>query len=323
MEEAVELLICPGCRTASEGRIDVRTLARNGEFLVCECGRRYPVVDGVPIVMADPSEFLRGEMTTIVERDLAPEVAAALVEHGPDDLVYARLLEHLSIYMDAHWGDRAEPAPDGVEEAWALRPIVERIRALPRARAAIELGCSVGRVLAEMATESAYGLELQFGAVRRARRLLAGERVSYARRMIGRTYAAASATGMKRDGVTLVCGDALNAPFVPGAFDRVVALNLLDSVAHPRQLLAVIDALCEVGGEIVLASPYAWQSSVMGEQERFGGLDPAGTLREILAGGLSMSYAIVDEAEVPWTLRRDARSTVTYRTHFVRARKGT
>jgi len=323
MELAVELLICPGCRLASVGRIDVRTLTRDGEFLVCECGRRYPVVDGVPIVMAEPGEFLRGEMATIVERDMAPDVAAALVEHGPDDVPYARLLEHLSIYLDAHWGDRAEPAPDGVAaEPWALRPIVERIRALPKARAAIELGCSVGRVLAEMPAESVYGLELQFGAVRRARRLLAGERVSYARRMIGRSYAAASASGIKSD-VTLVCGDAMDAPFVPGAFDRVVALNMLDSVAHPRQLLAVVDALCEVGGEIVLASPYAWQSSVMQEHERFGGADPAGALREIVAGGLSMSYAIVEEAEVPWTLRRDARSSVTYRTHYVRARKGT
>jgi hypothetical protein len=38
---------------------------------------------------------------------------------------------------------------------------------------------------------------------------------------------------------------------------------------------------------------------------------------------LSMGYAIVEEAELPWALRRDARSVVTYRTHYVRARKGT
>lgn len=325
MKLTVDLIICPGCRTASAERIDVRTLEQHGEFLVCECGRRYPIVDGVPIVMADPSEFLRGEIATVLERDMSPELAAGLLEAGTDDSPYAALLEHLSIYMDGHWGDRAEPVPDGVDEPCALRPILERLRALPKARAAVELGCSVGRAVAETPAESVYGLELQFGAVRRARKLLAGERVAYARRMIGRTYAPAVASGIARERVYLACGDAHDAPYVPGAFDRVVALNMLDSVAHPRQLLAVIDALCERGGEIVLASPYAWQSSVMAEHERFGGADPAGALRDILRNGvgLSMGYAIVEEAELAWTLRRDARSSATYRTHFLRARKGT
>jgi len=300
-------------------------MQQDGEFLACECGCRYPIVDGVPIVMTDSSEFLRGELATVEERDMAPELAAALIEDGPDDVPYARLLEHLSIYMDAHWGDRAEPAPDGVrdEDACALRPFLERLRALPKARDAIELGCSVGRVLAELPAESVYGLEWQFGAARRARKLLSGERVAYARRMIGRSYATATAAGIRRDNVWIACGDALDAPYVPGAFDRVVALNMVDSVPQPRQLLAVVDALCERGGEIVLSSPFAWQSTVMQEHERFGGADPVGALRDILRSGLSMGYTIVEEAELPWTLRRDARSSVTYRTYFVRARKGT
>lgn len=320
----LDLLICPGCRTWSAERIDVRTLAWERDFLVCECGRRYPVIDGVPIVMRDPAEFLRGEMSAVIERDLAPSVAASLVEAGPDDAPYARLLEHLSIYLDAHWGDRSEPPPDGPGAGFAMREILARIGALPRARAALELGCSVGRVLAELPADHVFGIDLQFGAVRRARRLLAGERVAYARRMIGRSYADAATTGSKRD-AQIICGDVLDAPYVPGAFDRVVALNMLDSVAHPRQLLAVMDALCERGGEIIVTSPFAWQSSVMHEDERFGGADPAGALAEILrtGAGLAGPYQIVEQAELPWTLRRDARSAVTYQTHYVRARKGT
>lgn len=300
MEVTVNLLICPGCRTATAERIDVRTLHREGEFLVCECGRRYPVIDGVPVMHAS------ADVTAFIERDLDPEVAAALVAGGTDDAPYARLLEHLSIYLDAHWGN-------------GMAPILERIRALPRVENAVELGCSVGRVVAELPAANVYGLDLQFAAVRRARRLLAGETVPYARRMIGRTYERAVARGTARE-ATLACGDALDAPFVPGAFDRVVALNLVDSVPHPRQLIAVIDALCAPGGEIVLSSPYAWQSNVMAEDERFGGLDPAGALIDML---IARNFTVLDEAELPWTLRRDARSTLVYRCHYVRARKGT
>jgi uncharacterized protein YbaR (Trm112 family)/SAM-dependent methyltransferase len=316
----LDLLVCPGCRTLSGDRLDVRTLDRAGDLLACECGRRYPIVDDVPIVLKDPAAYVRSEIATVVERDLAPEVAALLVADGPDDAPYPRMLEHLSIYLDAHWGDRATPPAE-----LALAPFVERIAALPRVAMAVELGCSVGRVLAELPAERAVGLDMHFGAVRRARRLLAGETVAYARREIGRYYTPATATGTRIADRKLVCADALDPPLLPDVFDRVIALNLLDSVAHPRQLLSVIDGLCAMGGEIIVSSPYAWQSSVLHEHERFGGADPAAALRTLLAEGtgLRARYRIEDDSEISWTLRRDARSSVTYRTHYLRARKGT
>ncbi|MBZ0231216.1 MAG: hypothetical protein K8M05_02625, partial [Deltaproteobacteria bacterium] len=148
--------------------------------------------------------------------------------------------------------------------------------------------------------------------------LLAGEPVRYARRIVGRHYAAAPGR------VTLACADALDPPLIHGWFERVVALNLIDQVSHPRQLLAVCDGLCAPGGEIILASPYAWQSGTTLEDERFGGDDPAAELTRILRAGerLSGPYTIEDEAELPWTLRRERRSVVSYRVHYVRARKG-
>lgn len=328
----MDLLVCPGCRTYSAERIDVTTLEERGDLMVCACGRRYPVVDGVPIVLADPAGYLRNEIAAVVERELSPEVAALLVEHVPDDAPYPRLLEHLSIYLDAHWGDRAAPPPDAVTgAAFGASELVLRIasRRTHRVPLAVELGASVGRVVAELAAgaDHVVGVDLQFGAVRRARRLLDGEPVAYARRVAGRSYATATAAAgdlaVPAARRTLVCGDVLDPPLIPGLFDRVVALNMLDSVARPRQLLAVVDGLCKRGGEVILASPYAWQSSVVAEDERIGGADPAAALAEILrtGQGLGARYEIEEEAEVGWTLRRDARSAVTYRTHYVRARK--
>jgi 2-polyprenyl-3-methyl-5-hydroxy-6-metoxy-1,4-benzoquinol methylase len=135
--------------------------------------------------------------------------------------------------------------------------------------------------------------------------------------------AAAGARAAAASRRMLVCGDALDPPLVPGAFDRVVALNVLDSVRSPRQLLSVMDGLCKPGGEILLASPYAWQSTVMAESERLGGIDPAQDVAGILSEGtgLGARYRIEDEAELPWTLRRDARSAITYSIHYLRARK--
>lgn len=321
--------VCISCRTWTNERIDLRTVERRGEVLVCECGRRYPVVDGVPIMLAEPAEFLRAEMATIVERELGPEVQALLVEGGPDEAIYPRLVEHLSIYLDAHWGDRAEPAPDGV--GFGAAALVARIaaRSGERVKLAVELGCSVGRIVAELAqgADEVVGVDLQFGSLRRARRILDGERVTYNRRIAGRNYAPAIVQAGDRavaDGrVQLICASALDPPLVPGAFGRVVALNLIDSVSRPRQLLTVMDGLCARGGELILSSPYAWQSTVVDEDERLGGADPAATVAELLRSGdgLGARYQIEEEDEVAWSLRRDARSIVNYRTHYLRARK--
>jgi hypothetical protein len=130
--------------------------------------------------------------------------------------------------------------------------------------------------------------------------LLAGETVRYARRVVGRHYEPAEARGVEAGvpNVTLVCGNALDPPLL-------------------------CDALCASGGELILASPYAWQSSLVDDAEAFGGADPAAELTSILRSGrdLRSPYRIEDEAEVPWTLRRDARSEVLYRVHYLRARR--
>jgi uncharacterized protein YbaR (Trm112 family)/SAM-dependent methyltransferase len=313
-----DLLVCPACRQLIDGRLDVRMLERSGDVLACDCGRRYPVIDGVPVIVKDPA-FLRDAITTLVERDLSPEVTGVLVEAGPDDATYPHLIEHLSVYLDAHWGDRSEPPLDH-----GLAPLLARIAALPKVAAAVELGCSVGRVLAELPAELAIGIDLGFASVRRARHLLAGESLAYARRMLGRHYVRATIAPIARP-ATLVCGDALDPPLLPGVYNRVVALNVLDAVANPRQLLAVIDGLCAPGGEIILSSPYTWQSAVVHDEARIEGPDPAATLVNILRDGTGLSgrYHLEDEAEIAWTLRRDARSAISYRTHYIRARKGT
>jgi hypothetical protein len=61
----------------------------------------------------------------------------------------------------------------------------------------------------------------------------------------------------------------------------------------------------------------------MANAERLGGIDPAADLAAILRDGkeLCARYRIEDEAELPWTLRRDARSAITYSIHYLRARK--
>jgi uncharacterized protein YbaR (Trm112 family) len=337
-------LICPKCRTRSERGRELhtvsleRTLATDERGHVLEgrlrcdnhaCRREWPIVDGIPILVPCPAAFMRQQIAQIVERDLHPETAALLAREGADHDPYPHLVEHLSIYLDAHWGDRAEPAPDGPGPRFGMQALAEQLRARAalKVERAVELGASVGRGLAELAPGAALtvGVDLHFGALRRARRLLAGEPLPYARKQAGRHYSTAIARAGDRVApeVALVCGDALDPPLVPQTFDRVAALNLLDAVQSPAQLLSVVDGLCRAGGELLLASPYSWQSGIVGEAERLGAHDPAGEVRRRLreGDGLETPYVVEDEADVTWWLRRDARSGHSYSVHWLRARK--
>ena len=75
------------------------------------------------------------------------------------------MLEYLSIYLDAHFGDYAIPAPDGPEPGCRGHPAWHALsgcNAAPVERA-IELGCGVGRglhILAEGA-ELTVGVEAE------------------------------------------------------------------------------------------------------------------------------------------------------------------
>jgi SAM-dependent methyltransferase/uncharacterized protein YbaR (Trm112 family) len=314
-------LVCPACRARSERGREMFTLSPSDGGLLCDnpaCARRYPIVDGIPLIVRDAASHLLRFGVGVVERDLDPATQGLLAAAGPDDSPYPHLVEHLSTYLDAHWG-----APAGID---ALASKLAERAAAPVERA-VELGCSVGRGLYELGRGAALvvGVDLQMSSLRRAARLLAGEPLAYARRIVGRHYASAAITPPPPSAATvaLVCADAMDPPLVPGAFDRVVALNVLDAVPSPPQLVAVADGLCAPGGEIILASPYAWQSGIVADEHRFGDADPAAALRRRLVEGaeLEARYAVEDEAEVSWTLRPDARSTMTYRVHWLRARK--
>lgn len=311
-------------RHAADGSID-------SAILVCDnaaCGRRYPVLGGVPIVVADAAAHLARFSAALVEGELAPELQALLAEPGPDDAPYAQTLEHLSIYLDAHWGDRAQPPPDGPTAGFGMEALTQKLaeRAQHKVARAVELGCGVGRGTAELARGATFavGLDWSPAPLKRARRILAGAALPYARRIAGRHYRTATIPAAAAvANAHFVCGDALDPPLAPSSFERVVALNLLDALPSPPRLLSVLDGLCAPGGELIIATPYAWQSSIVADEHRLGAHNPAAELRRRLDEGVELEerYRIEDEAELPWSLRRDARSATVYRVHWLRARK--
>ncbi len=267
------------------------------------CGRVHPLIGGIPVLFADPSRIDAFGLLVALE---PVETLAALARGGPDEAPLPHLLDQLSAYLGA-WESGFEA-------------FIGKLRGLPRVERSLELGCGTGRALVELSRTSrlAVGLDRSGAMLRTARRLLRGEELPYARRMAGREYLQASVRGEAAPNAQLVCADAMDAPFAPGVFDRVVALNLLDNVPSPRALLHQLHLLTAPGGEIVLSSPFAWRDGIVDAGERLAGVDPAEALGEEMR---KLGWRIDDSDELAWTLRRDARSASAYRVHYVRARR--
>lgn len=220
--------------------------------------------------------------------------------------------KQLSEYAEFHYGESYFGVPNFPKALsdFALQNLQNR----PAAKA-LDLGCATGRATFELAKHFDHvtgidfsarfiGLALklaQQGALRYTM-VNEGDLVSYHERNL--TELALNDVAHK---VEFWQGDACNMkPHFTG-YDFILAANLIDRLYSPRQFLSTIHERLNVGGVLMLTSPYTWLEEHTPREEWIGGYKEDGEnvttldgLNRVLNKHFKMIHAPV---EIPFVIR--------------------
>jgi SAM-dependent methyltransferase len=348
--------LCPACRAAGRGLASPLALGsvalRAGDeviegVLVCTerlCQREHPIIDGIPIVVADIAAWAAHQLAGVLRRDDLGAVAESLLGDaaGPASELH-RERSNLGIYGWSHWGDLAPPGVGDHGGAYAA--LVAEAYKLAAAGDAVaggvwvDLGCSVGRGTIELARRGAalaVGVDLNFAMLRVAERVRRRRRVTFALKRVGVVFERFDheVADVPAECISLWCSDVALLPFGAQAMAGALLLNLLDCVASPLALLAETGRVVAPGGVALYSSPYDWSAQATGMEHWLGGHSQRGAaggssvaeLRRILSADCAagVDTGLVIEAErdpVPWRLRTGERSSVDYALHMARLRR--
>lgn len=224
-------------------------------------------------------------------------------------------------YLLFHYGAPHEVLPWDFGPASALnypqrcvRECVE-IAALPQDARALDIGCAVGRSSFEFARHcrEVIGIDYSRRFIEVAATLARAGSVPYERTDEGAltTPLVANVPSIiARERVSFEHGDAQVLRESLGAFDVVLAANLIDRLVEPQRFLTRLPELVKSGGQLVITSPYTWLADFTPTENWLGGFEADGLRRITLDGltvALSTHFDLVQTKDLPFLIREHAR----------------
>jgi len=237
----------------------------------------------------------------------------------------------LSEYLFFHYASPAGfaggmPVPEGALDfpARVVRELLDPARPAGRA---LDVGCAVGRSSFELARTFEYVIGVDFSAafIAAAQSMkAAGEAtcsvVEEGRRM--RKVVVSAPGGVHRERVDFEVGDAMALRADLGAFDLVLAANLICRLPDPRRFLARLPDLVLPGGQLLLATPFSWLEEYTAEDKWLGGRPDGPASLEVLSALLEPHFELQEKRELPFLIREHSRKfqyVVSLGTRWVRS----
>ena len=234
-------------------------------------------------------------------------------------------------YLLFHYGGEDEVLPyafgphDALGFAWRCVAELLDTTALPSPARALDIGCAVGRSSFELARtcREVVGIDYSAAFIAAAEKIRTAGSLDYLYTIEGDRTGRASARlpeGVEVSRTRFAVGDAMALPADLGAFDVVLAANLLCRLPEPRQFLDRLPDLVKPDGQLLLTTPFTWLEEFTPREHWIGGREgvaSADELKRILAPSFNLQFS----AELPFLIREHARKfqwSVAWGTRWIR-----
>lgn len=248
---------------------------------------------------------------------------------GQDTYETSTLLDQ---YLLFHYGNPEDLNPWPTLPAAALdypRRCVEETftaEALKRGGRALDIGCAVGGSSFTFARHgfetTAFDYSRTF--VEAAETLRREGVIRYRMQVEGARFEDRMAhrpKGLNPDQVCFLQGDAHQLDFLAGAFDCVLAANLLCRLRDPARFLGQLKHVVREGGELVLLTPATWDEEWTPMEAWIGGTPDGGSTAGALPPLLEADFTLEWEADLPFLIREHHRKFQHSVAHAFRFRR--
>ncbi len=296
---------CKKERLSLESFLELKEECTEGILSCKNCKSRYPIIQGVPIILENFHEYARQRILTFgkwIVNSKSPEIRAFLKSEGIKigNPTYNDRYEENNIWYKSYL--KAQHGYSSNDKLLSLlkkkiKPdqIYKMIASsnLNLSGIGLDIGCSIGSSTYELSKKLSYvfGIDLSYSFIIEARK-----------RMQNR----------KSKNMEFIVADATNLPFRPQFFQIVVALNIIDRVDF-NKLIFAINSCIKRYGKFILVDPYHFVDD--NSKDKFGSVQIRKNLEKF-------GYEIKNkELYIPWIIKMNERSYLFYFVDFLEADK--
>ncbi|MEN0038445.1 MAG: 5-histidylcysteine sulfoxide synthase [Cellvibrio sp.] len=222
----------------------------------------------------------------------------------------------VSEYAEFHYGDEYFGVPNFSK---ALVDLAAEVLVDKPRRKALDLGCATGRATFELARhfDKVTGIDFSARFINLGVQLASGDTLRYTLADEGElvSYKSRSLADLDlsetKNKVDFSQGDACNLKPIFTGYDFILAANLIDRLYNPAKFLTSIHERLNVGGILMLASPYTWLAEHTPREDWVGGFKKDGesfTTLDGLNAQLGEHFRLVrGQEEIPFVIRETKR----------------